>query len=96
MQFCNLIAKLHKIFEWEKYSSIVLSLYHYPTGRSITNLHEIGTRDGHIEQHLLCRLASGGQQPPHHVVEKHGIPLSTLHHYLPVSLVELFLEGYNN
>ena len=83
MQFCNLIAKLHKIFEWEKYSSIVLSLYHYPTGRSVTNLHEIGTRGGYVKQHLLCRLASGGQQPPHHVVETDSVALSPLHHYLP-------------
>lgn len=96
MQFCNLIAKLHKIIKWEKYSSIVLSLYHYPTGRSIANLDEVGTRGGHIKQHLLSRLTSGSQQPPHHDVETDGVALSPLHHNLPVSLVELFLEGYNN
>ena len=76
----------------EFYYSINLPSHYNPPCRSVTNLHEIGTRGRNVEQHLLCRLASGGQQPPHHIVEIHRIPLSPLHHYLPIALINLGVE----
>ena len=76
----------------EFYYSINLSSHYNPPCRSVANLDEIGTRGGHVKQHLLCRFASCVQQPPHHIVEIHGIPLSTLHNYLPVALINLGIE----
>ena len=79
----------------EFYYSINLPSHYNPPCGSVANLDEIGTRGGYVKQHLLCRLASGGQQPPHHVVETHGIPLNPLHHNLPIALVNLGVEQGN-
>ena len=79
----------------EFYYSINLPSHNNAPCGCVAYLDEIGTRGRHIEQHLLCRLASGSQQPPHHVVETDSVALSPLHHYLPIALINLGVEQRN-